>query len=192
MKNRELKENINADLFRYYGVITTKIFLSSLLFNPGFRYMYLFRKCVYYQQNKSYIPHFFYKMLLSLQAHGYGCEIPETVVIGKGFYIGHMWGITINPQACIGNNVNIAKGVTIGQTNRGEKKGIPTIGNRVWLGINSIVVGGIKIEDNVLIGPGAYVNFDVPANSMVLGNPGKIISSSSSIEGYIENTVDEN
>ena len=40
--------------------------------------------------------------------------------------------------------------------------------------------GGVNIGDNVLIAPGAFVNFDVPDNSIVLGNPGKIIPRDSS------------
>ena len=35
--------------------------------------------------------------------------------------------------------------------------------------------GGVKIGNNVFIAPGAFVNFDVPDNSIVIGNPGKII-----------------
>ena len=40
---------------------------------------------------------------------------------------------------------------------------------------NSIIVGGVKVGNNVLIAPGAFVNFDVPDNSIVIGNPGQII-----------------
>lgn len=42
-------------------------------------------------------------------------------------------------------------------------------------GILCTIIGGIKIGNNVLIAPGAFVNFDVPDNSIVLGNPGRII-----------------
>lgn len=41
---------------------------------------------------------------------------------------------------------------------------------------NSIIVGGVTIGNNVLIAPGAFINFDVPDNSIVIGNPGKIIT----------------
>ena len=44
------------------------------------------------------------------------------------------------------------------------------------MGQFSIVIGGVKIGNDVLIAPGAFVNFDVPDNSIVIGNPGKIIS----------------
>ena len=45
---------------------------------------------------------------------------------------------------------------------------------------NAVIIGNCKIGNNVLIAPGAFVNFDVPDNSIVIGNPGKIISRDSS------------
>ena len=97
--------------------------------------------------------------------------------------------ITINENAVLGKNVNIHKGATIGQTNRGSTKGVPTVGDNVWIGINSIIVGNIRVVNDVLIAPGAYVNFDVPDHSIVIGNPGRIISSDHATEGYINNTI---
>lgn len=63
--------------------------------------------------------------------------------------------------------------------------GVPTIGNDVWIGPNAVIVGKINIGDNVLIAANSYVNFDVPSNSIVIGNPGRIIPSAKATEGYI-------
>lgn len=79
-----------------------------------------------------------------------------------------MGRIIINPKTVIGDNINISTGVVIGQINTGKKKGCPTIGNEVWIGDNSIIVGNIKVGNNVLIAPNSYVNFDVPDNSIVI------------------------
>jgi serine O-acetyltransferase len=114
-----------------------------------------------------------------------GLEIPSNLSVGKGLYIGHPYNITINGTAVLGKNINIHKGVTIGQENRGKKKGAPTIGNNVWIGINSIIVGKITIGDDVLIAPGAYVNCNVPSHSIVLGNPCKIIPKENATQDYI-------
>ena len=84
----------------------------------------------------------------------------------------------------IGNNVNVHKGVTIGRTNRGNA-GSPHIGNTVFIGINATVVGNIKIGDDVLIAPNAYVNFDVPSHLIVIGNPGVIHQKYNATKGYI-------
>lgn len=90
----------------------------------------------------------------------------------------------------IGSNCNLHKGVTIGAENRGKRKGCPTIGNCVWIGVNATVVGNVTIGDDVLIAPGAYVNCDVPSHSIVLGNPCKVISRDYTTDGYINNRVD--
>jgi serine O-acetyltransferase len=79
--------------------------------------------------------------------------------------------------------------VTIGATSRGEKKGAPTLEDRVWVGANAIIVGRVRIGREALIAPGAYVNFDVPPGAVVLGNPGKVVSQTGSA-GYVNNTVD--
>ena len=77
----------------------------------------------------------------------------------------------------------------IGQENRGKRKGTPIIGNEVWIGANAVIVGKINIGNNVLIAPLSYVNFDIPSNSIVIGNPAKIIPRENATEGYIENAI---
>ena len=62
----------------------------------------------------------------------------------------------------MGKNCNVHKGVTIGRINVGNKEGVPTIGESVFFGINSTVVGNIHIGNDVLIAPNSFVNFDVP------------------------------
>jgi serine O-acetyltransferase len=109
-------------------------------------------------------------------------------VIGPGLYLGHFGGVVVSPFAVLGSNVNIAQGVTIGAASRGARKGAPTLGDRVWVGANAVIVGRVTIGEDVLIGPGAYVNFDVPAMSIVIGNPGQIVSHSGSV-GYINHVL---
>lgn len=109
--------------------------------------------------------------------------------IGPGLYMGHVHGITLNPKVKIGKNCNIHKGVTIGQENRGKRKGVPVIGDEVWIGINATIVGNIHIGNDVLIAPGAYINFDVPDHSIVVGNPGVIRHAVHATDGYINRKV---
>ncbi len=71
----------------------------------------------------------------------------------------------------LGENCNIHKGVTIGQENRGPRKGSPTIGNCVWIGVNATIVGKVTIGDDVLIASNTFVNCDIPSHSIVFGNP---------------------
>ncbi len=112
-----------------------------------------------------------------------GIQIPAGTQIGPGFRISHFGNIVINPAARIGKNFSIAQGALIGSAD-GKRKGVPVIGDNVIMSANSIVVGGIRIGDFVMIAPGAFVNFDVPPHSIVIGNPGKIIESDHPTDKY--------
>ncbi|MBQ7617187.1 serine acetyltransferase [bacterium] len=114
-------------------------------------------------------------------------EIPYKTQIGKGLYLGHSGGRYINKEAKIGDNCNINHNVTIGKENRGGRLGCPTIGSKVWIGCNSVIVGKVFIGDNVMIAPNSFVNFDVPSNSLVIS--GKIIKKDNPTEKYINNIV---
>lgn len=130
-----------------------------------------------------------YKIMFAYYRNKNMCEISDTVSIGAGLYIGHPYGITINPKTTIGQNVNIHKGVTLGRENRGPRKGAPILGNKVWIGVNSTIVGNVHIGDDVLIAPNSFINFNVPSHSIVIGNPGKIIAKEGATDGYINNTI---
>jgi len=128
-------------------------------------------------------------MILRHHQIKYGFQIYPETEIGEGLFLGHWGHLVINPKAKIGKNCNIAQGVTIGQANRGKNEGVPEIGNEVWIGPNAVIVGKIRIGNNVLIAPNAYVNFDVPGNSIAMGNPAQIIAKENATEGYINNKV---
>lgn len=127
--------------------------------------------------------------MLSVTRFAYKVEISPGTEIGEGLYVGHPYCITINPKAVIGKNCNIHKGVTIGQENRGKRRGTPIIGDSVWIGVNSTIVGAIKIGDDVLIAPNTYVNIDVPSHSVVFGNPCIIKPRENATEGYVNNKI---
>lgn len=86
----------------------------------------------------------------------------------------------------IGNNVTITAGVTF-ITHDGstwlikDKKGRRylfrkvNVGNNVFIGINSIILPGINIQDNVIIAAGSVVTKSIPSGKIVGGNPARII-----------------
>ena len=168
-----MNEIIKKDLYRYVGsdCDKLKIQLRYLLFTPAFRYIYLFRKT---QQAKNITSKYFWHFLLRRWMLKTGIQIPYQTRIREGLRIVHFGHIVINPSVEIGKNFNIAQGVLIGNS-KGKTEGVPTIGDNVCVNANAIIIGGCKIGNNVLIAPGAFVNFDVPDNSIVIGNPGKII-----------------
>lgn len=169
---------IKRDLYRYIGDECDKFLLQVryVLFTPGFQYVYFFRKA---QLANLSILKFVFEICLKLCSFKFGIQIPSSTKIGEGFRIAHFGTIVVNPETKIGKNFTIAQGCLIGNA-QGEKNGVPTIGDDVCMYANSIIVGGVHIGNHVLIAPGAFVNFDVPDNSIVIGNPGKIIKKDTS------------
>lgn len=174
---------IKADLYRYVPEQYSLLSLLKGFRSQGFLYMFLKRKLE--KQRKWSVKWVILKIVLRHFTYKYGFQIGGR--IGGGFYISHFGIIVISTDAVIGKNCNIAHGVTIGVTRRGKRAGAPIIGNNVWIGANSIIVGKITISDNVLVAPGSYINFDVPENSIVIGNPGSIKYAIGATDGYINN-----
>src|SRR3569833_3883117 len=122
---------IMSDLCRYHRRTDFRMLAISLLQNPGFRYSFLLRKTLACRDSKGMlatIGFVFYRILLNRYRYRYGFDISYRTNIGPGLYLGHFGGVVINRRAVIGRNVNIAQGVTIGQTYRGRKAGVPVIG----------------------------------------------------------------
>ncbi len=101
-------------------------------------------------------------------------EISFGASIGKGLRLEDPTLITINSNAVLGEYVTLGRNVTIGKQNRGALQGTPVIGNHVTIGANAVIVGKITIGDHVTIAPDAYVNRDIPGNSIAEGNPCRI------------------
>ncbi len=183
-----MNKSIFYDLYRLTGRKPSIVSFIKTLWVPGFRYLFVYRAI---QSSRSKIILILLKFILRHYQFKFGYQIPPSTKIDKGLLLGHFGTIIINSEATIGKNCNIGAGVVIGQASRGHRKGNPSIGNNVWIGVNAIIVGKINIGNNVLIAPGSYVNQDIPSNSIVVGNPCKIKHSSDATLGYI-NRVYEN
>lgn len=170
-------DRYHSDLHRYEE---GKLLVYVRLFH------FLYRKA---QTRRNPVSRTIYKAMFRIHSRRHGIEIPTCCSIGKGLYLGHAYNITVNGDATLGTSCNLHKGVTIGAESRGARTGSPMIGNRVWIGVNATVVGHITIGDDVMIAPNAFVNFDVPSHSVVIGNPGRIISRNHATEGYVVNPV---
>lgn len=93
--------------------------------------------------------------------------------IGKNVIMHHPFGTVIN-AIHIGDNCVFKHNTTIGNKNEDNNQ-VAYIGDNVWIGANAIIFGKITIGDNVIIGAGTMVNKDIPRNSIVVGNPARII-----------------
>lgn len=177
-----MREILQQYLFRYIGNGNQKFInrLRYILFTPGYQYIYCFR---HVSSSRNPISRFIWKILLRRCMFHTGIQIPAGTEIGPGFRISHFGDIVVNPAAKIGKNFSIAQGALIGSAD-GKHKGVPIIGDNVIMSANSVVIGGINVGDFVMIAPGAFVNFDVPAHSIVIGNPGRIIPSDHPTDKY--------
>jgi serine O-acetyltransferase len=117
---------------------------------------------------------FFYKILKFFSEMLLGAELPCEAVIGRRFVIEHIGGIVVSGDAIFGDDCVMRNGVTVGLRNRGVR-GSPRIGNRVDIGAGAKLLGPINIGDDVAIGANAVVITDVPANSIAVGIPARII-----------------
>ena len=101
----------------------------------------------------------------------YKISIGEHTRIGNNLTIPHQFNIVIGDGVSIGDNCTIYHNVTIGQ-----KHGrYPVIGDKVSIFPGAILIGDINIGDNVTIGAGSIVLNNISSNSIVAGNPARVI-----------------
>lgn len=143
-----------------------------LLTYPGFHAILLHR-----------IAHFLYKIKIPLIPRIISAinrffthiEIHPAAKIGKSFFIDHGAGVVIGETTEIGDNVTLFQNVTLGGTGKEAGKRHPTLGNNIVVGAGAKILGNIKIGNNVKIGANSVVLHDVPANSTVVGIPGRVV-----------------
>ena len=113
------------------------------------------------------------------------CDYGWNIEIGENFFANYNLIILDVGKVTIGNNVQCAPNVSIytaghplhpESRNSGYEYGIPiTIGDNVWIGGNAVIMPGVTIGENSVIGSGSVVTKDIPAWSIAVGNPCKVV-----------------
>lgn len=134
----------------------------------SYRTLITIRLMKYYAEEGKKLRAIYYKNKLLKK---YGMEIGLETIIGKHLMIPHPIGIVIGKGCKLGDNCKIYQNVTIGRKN-GE---YPCIGNDVVIYPGAVVVGSVKIGDNVIVGANAVVLDDLPNNAVAAGIPADII-----------------
>lgn len=98
-------------------------------------------------------------------------SLPAGATIGPGMLIPHVGPIQLNAGTVIGADGTLMHVVTIGA---GGKPGSPVLGNHVFVGCQSCILGGVIVGDFSAIGAGAVVVSDVPPHHTALGVPAKM------------------
>jgi serine O-acetyltransferase len=103
-----------------------------------------------------------------------GIDLPCEVQLGRRCIIEHFGGIIISGDAVFGDECVIRNGVTVGLRRTGQR-GAPVFGSRVDIGAGAVILGNIYIGNDVSIGANAVVLTDVPAGSIAVGVPARIL-----------------
>lgn len=166
------------ETFRFGGSEMTSFFKKQ----PEWKFIVVYRK---FQANVNNVLGVYYRWKLACIERQTGIHIENNPNIGKGLIIGHYGRIIINGKAKFGEQIYITHGVTIGQNSAGKRKGVPEIGSRVRIGANACIVGKVRIGNDVMIAPNAFVNVDVPDHSVVVGNPCTIHYKENATKGFL-------
>ena len=144
--------------------------LEMVLTYPGLHAVWMHRIAHRLQRRDLRLPA---RMVSQLSRFLTGIEIHPGATIGPGFFIDHGMGVVIGETAEIGEDVTIYQGVTLGGTGKHGGKRHPTVRDGVIVGAGASVLGPLEVGEGAKIGAGSIVVKDVPANSTVVGNPGK-------------------
>ncbi|MDN2664225.1 serine O-acetyltransferase [Psychromonas sp. 14N.309.X.WAT.B.A12] len=176
MKNHSPIAFIRSDLFRYEGECDLKIFVKLLMKNPYFRFQVYLRMT----QANNYFISCFFKLLKAGLGRKVNVQLSPKVSIGYGLYIPH-GNIVVNAKTTIGNNCSLLQFVSIGAMNNSIAA---TIGDNVYIGPNTNIVGDIVIGNNVVLGAGTVAVKDIEESAVVVGSPAKVIKKVDDIHQY--------
>jgi len=178
----QMKGILRADIMRTYEYLqgSRPSRVLNCLRSPGVQAVIVFR-FGQWLDSQPLLPRLLllpiYFVLQGLIQIMWGIELPRSAMIGPGLYIGHFGGITIAAGAVIGRNCNLSQHITIGLSGQGDKAGVPTIGDNVYIAPGAQLFGKISIGNNVKIGANAVIYKDVPDDAIAVLDPGfKIVS----------------
>ena len=166
--NKNLKKTIYGD----YGFKNWRQYFKKCFLYPEIKTGCLWRKSQFYTKSKNPFLRLFWKLRWLRRRKKTGCQISLHANIDVGLRLLHDGERVIVSGAKIGKDCMIGINVIVGNSfsNAEQKFGSPTIGDRVYIGHNSSIVGNITVGDDVLIAPNSFVNRDVPSHSVVVGN----------------------
>lgn len=165
-------------------------------------YLILYYGCARHLPPSNYPINLFGGKLRSLCARNLFKHCGKNVNIEKGVYFGNGSGIIIGDNSGIGINCHVPNDIIIGEnvmmgpdvfilerkTHKFDRLDVPMqnqgmevidtltiIGDDVWIGRQVLILGGVTIESHSIIGAGAVVAKNIPAFSIAVGNPIRVI-----------------
>lgn len=172
-----------ADTWRQFGRFSWPLALRGVAWHRNYRAVATLRLCQWAAGRRGIVSAALLaagRLLHRIACHRAGIDLPWNTSIGPGLALTHGWGTVVNEHAVMGRNVTLFHGVTLGQSDRigpdgSRTTGYPVIEDDVWIGPHAAVVGPVTIGRGSRIAAGACVFESVPAQSLVIGNPGRVV-----------------
>lgn len=155
---RNIIEIFQHDFFRYYDL---EFDVSKIKYFPGLLVTLFYRISRYLFVLGNDVEALEFS---TLGAFLTSIELYYSAEIGKGLKINHGVGTVVGSRTCLGKNVLLHHGITLGEKNGGRAK----IGDNVIVYPGAIIVGDIFIDNNSVIGANVFVNKSYPKNSNIV------------------------
>lgn len=151
--------------------------LIAKFLNPSYSVVFTYRVEYYLFHSKRRILQLIASRKRMRLIFNKNCDISFLATIGNKLRLPHPIGVVVGTGVRIGNNVTIFQNVTLGSHGKkNEKKRYPIVEDNVTIYTDSIIIGDVTIGENAIIGAKTLMNIDVPANSIAVGIPCKIIN----------------
>lgn len=176
------REGIVGDTVRHTGRFSNTLVISSFISAPTYRALATLRLC----QGLSTFGNFGKPLLFVARilhrfcTRSAGIDLAWHTKIAPGMKFTHGFGTVVSPGATIGRNCTLFHGATLGRGDRILNNGVritgyPILEDEVWVGPHAVIVGAVTIGKGSRLLAGVFVTEDIPAGSLVVGNPGKIV-----------------
>jgi serine O-acetyltransferase len=151
--------------------------ILSLMFSHPFKIMVNIRMGQKFSRSRNPFLRLYSRFLKNRQMYKWSCDISYNAKIGKRVIFGHPLGIVIGNNAVVEDNVSIWQNVTLGSHGKGKsKKKYPTVRQGAKIFAGAIIIGGVTIGKDAIVGANSVVNIDVPDGCIAVGIPSKIIN----------------
>lgn len=147
--------------------------LVTMLRSPGFRLAFLYRASHLARSRLGLPGRALAGVLFWWMRHAYGCSIASSARLHGGLIFPHPQGIVIGPGVVVGPRAWIYQNVTLGGSP--GKPGAPIVGADARIYAGAVVVGPIRVGDNVVVGANAVVAQDIPSRRLVRSPQAEVV-----------------